>query len=99
MVGHEVEIAYDAGAAINAAAMFKPHIVVLDIGMPQIDGYAAARAIRGQPGGNTIYLVAMTGWGQADDKRRAVEAGFVAHLVKPVTLDTLLDTFAHASLH
>ena len=99
MVGHDVETAYDAGAAIRATTTFLPEIILLDIGMPNVDGYAAARAIRGQPGGSTIYLVAMTGWGQAEDKRRAQEAGFDAHLVKPVTLDTLLDTFAHASVH
>jgi signal transduction histidine kinase len=96
MVGHDVETAYDAGGAIRATTTFLPDIILLDIGMPHVDGYAAARAIRGQPGGSTIYLVAMTGWGQAEDKRRAQEAGFDAHLVKPVTLDTLLDTFAHA---
>jgi CheY-like chemotaxis protein len=97
MVGHDVETAYDAGTAIRATTTFQPHIVLLDIGMPQIDGYTAARTIRSQPGGHEIFLVAMTGWGQAEDKRRAMEAGFDLHLVKPASLDTLLDTFARAN--
>jgi len=96
MVGHDVETAYDAGTAIHATTTFQPHIVLLDIGMPQVDGYTAARTIRSQPGGSEIFLVAMTGWGQAEDKRRAMEAGFDLHLVKPASLETLLDTFARA---
>ena len=93
-VGHDVAIAYDAGAAVNATSTFRPDTVLLDIGMPVIDGYAAAKSIRGQPNGTDMLLVAMTGWGQPEDKRRALEAGFDTHLVKPVSLDALLEVFA-----
>jgi signal transduction histidine kinase len=93
-VGHDVAIAYDAAAAVNATSTFRPNTVLLDIGMPVVDGYAAAKTLRGQPDGTDIFLVAMTGWGQPEDKRRALEAGFDAHLVKPVSLDALLDVFS-----
>jgi len=98
MIGHEVETAYDGRSAVDAASRFRPDIAVLDIGMPLVDGYAAARAIRGQPDGAHVLLVAMTGWGQAEDKRRALEAGFDAHLVKPVSLEALLDVFTRHTL-
>ncbi|HYQ99144.1 MAG TPA: response regulator, partial [Casimicrobiaceae bacterium] len=94
MFGYDVETAYDGRTAVDAASRFRPEIAVLDIGMPQVDGYATARALRGQPGGRDVLLVAMTGWGQAEDKRRAMEAGFDAHLVKPVSFDALLEVFA-----
>jgi signal transduction histidine kinase len=94
LVGSEVEIAYDGAAAVKAVAKFKPEIVLLDIGMPILDGYAAAEAIRRGPNGAEILLIAMTGWGQADDRRRALDAGFDAHLVKPASIDALLETFA-----
>ncbi len=94
MVGYDVQTAYDGRTAVEAASRFRPDVAVLDIGMPQVDGYAAARAIRGQPDGADVLLVAMTGWGQAEDKRRAMEAGFDEHLVKPVSFDALLEVFA-----
>ena len=74
--------------------MFQPDIVLLDIGMPIVDGYTAARAIRRDSNGGGPFLVAMTGWGQSEDKRRAVDAGFDAHLVKPVSIDSLLELFS-----
>ncbi|HYR01380.1 MAG TPA: response regulator, partial [Casimicrobiaceae bacterium] len=74
MFGYDVETAYDGRTAVEAASRFRPDIAVLDIGMPLVDGYATARALRGQPGGGDVLLVAMTGWGQAEDKRRAMEA-------------------------
>jgi CheY-like chemotaxis protein len=94
MFEYDVQTAYDGRTAVDAASRFRPDIAVLDIGMPQVDGYATARALRGQPGGGDVLLVAMTGWGQAEDKRRAMEAGFDAHLVKPVSFDALLEVFA-----
>jgi CheY-like chemotaxis protein len=94
MVGYDVQTAYDGRTAVDAASRFRPDIAVLDIGMPQVDGYATARALRGQPGGGDVLLVAMTGWGQAEDKRRAMEAGFDEHLVKPLSFDALLEVFA-----
>ncbi len=91
MNGSEVDVAFDGEEAIKAASEFQPEVVLLDIGMPIVDGYTAAKAIRRQSNGRGVWLVAMTGWGQAEDKRRAMEAGFDAHLVKPVSIDALLN--------
>jgi CheY-like chemotaxis protein len=69
-------------------------VALLDIGMPLVDGYEVARRIRSQEWGKTITLVALTGWGQESDRRRSVEAGFDAHLVKPLDLDKLAAVLA-----
>jgi CheY-like chemotaxis protein len=88
--GHEVRTAYDGGAAVVLADTFGAEVVLLDIGLPMLDGYQAARAIREQPWGKAITLVAVTGWGQENDRQRSREAGFDAHLVKPVDLAELM---------
>jgi PAS domain S-box-containing protein len=82
--GHTVRIVYDGPAALQAFESFGPEIVVLDIGMPEMDGYEVARQIRALPHGKSVRLLALTGWGQDEDKRRALEAGFDEHLTKPV---------------
>jgi PAS domain S-box-containing protein len=82
-LGNEVRVAYDGQEAVAAAADFMPDIVVMDIGMPRMNGYEAARHIRKQPWGRKMLLIALTGWGQDEDKRRTQEAGFDHHLVKP----------------
>lgn len=82
--GHRVETAHDGLAAVDLARTFRPRVVLMDLGMPKLNGYDAARAIRSEPWGDEIVLVALTGWGQEDDKRRTAEAGFDAHLTKPV---------------
>ncbi|VTT98138.1 histidine kinase : Chemotaxis protein methyltransferase CheR OS=Polaromonas naphthalenivorans (strain CJ2) PE=4 SV=1: PAS_9: PAS_4: PAS_9: PAS_4: PAS_9: PAS_8: PAS_4: PAS_8: PAS_3: PAS_3: HisKA: HATPase_c: Response_reg [Gemmataceae bacterium] len=82
--GHEVHTAYDGRAAVEAAARLRPDVAVLDIGMPGLTGYDAARRIRAESWGRDMTLVAVTGWGQEEDKRRATEAGFDRHLTKPV---------------
>jgi len=84
MAGHEVMSAYDAEDALARAAAFRPSVVLLDIGMPRMNGYELARRIRLEPWGGATILVALTGWGQADDRRRAREAGIDRHLTKPV---------------
>jgi CheY-like chemotaxis protein len=84
MMGHETRTAYDGLEAIQTAAAFQPDVVLLDIGLPKMNGYEAARHIREQPWGGNVALVAVTGWGQGEDKRRALEAGFDNHLAKPV---------------
>jgi CheY-like chemotaxis protein len=94
MDGNDVHVAFDGEAAIKAASRFDPDIVVLDIGMPIVDGYSAAQTIRRNAVGRDLLLVAMTGWGHAEDKGRAMEAGFDAHLVKPVAIEALLDLFS-----
>jgi PAS domain S-box-containing protein len=87
--GHEVHRAYDGAAAFELAATIQPEVMLLDIGMPRMDGYEVARRVRGELWGANVYLVALSGWGREEDKRRAVEAGFDAHLVKPVTPEAL----------
>jgi CheY-like chemotaxis protein len=82
--GCDVRTAYDGASAVRAVESFKPDIVFLDLGMPGMDGLEAARRIRALPGGSDVLLIALTGWGQERDRRRTAEAGFDAHLVKPV---------------
>jgi PAS domain S-box-containing protein len=88
-LGSEVTLAYDGEEAVEVARAFQPDIAVLDIGMPKMDGYEAARRIRSESGARSVKLVALTGWGQAEDRRRAREAGFDEHFVKPVELAAL----------
>lgn len=92
--GHEVRIAYDGAEAIQAAEAFRPDIVILDIGMPKLNGYDACRNIREQPWGQNMVLIALTGWGQDKDKRKTQEAGFNYHLVKPVESNQLMNLLA-----
>lgn len=87
--GHEVRTAYGGRAAVSLAGALRPDVVLLDIGMPELDGYAAGRAIRQQRGGADVCLIALTGRGQEDDKRRSREAGFAMHMTKPVDPDRL----------
>jgi CheY-like chemotaxis protein len=84
LLGHAVRTDYDGPAALQAIESFGPEIVLLDIGMPDMDGYEVARQIRAMPLGKSVQLLALTGWGQEEDKRRALEAGFDEHLTKPV---------------
>jgi CheY-like chemotaxis protein len=88
--GHEVHTAYDGEEAVIAAEKVRPEVVLLDIGMPKLNGYDACHRIREKPWAKGIILIALTGWGQDDDRRRTKEAGFNGHMVKPVnTLDLL----------
>jgi CheY-like chemotaxis protein len=89
LAGHEVHEAADGPAGLEAALRLRPDIALVDVGLPGFDGYQLARRVRGS-GGPSIYLVALTGYGQPDDRRQAMEAGFDAHLVKPVNPDALL---------
>jgi CheY-like chemotaxis protein len=81
--GHEVCTAHDGAAALEAARGFRPEVVVLDIGLPRMDGYQVARRLRAEVGLTEALVVALTGYGQEEDRRRAEQAGFDAHLVKP----------------
>jgi CheY-like chemotaxis protein len=90
MLGNEVTVVHDGLAAVAAAAHMKPDVVVLDIGLPRIDGYEAARRIRAQAANRGVILIALTGWGQEKDRQRSAEAGFDEHWVKPVNLDKLM---------
>jgi CheY-like chemotaxis protein len=84
MQGGEVRTAKDGLEAVEAAEAFRPDLVLMDLGMPNLDGCDAARRIRDEPWGRDMLLVAMTGWGQDEDRRRTKAAGFDHHLVKPV---------------
>ena len=79
-----VGFGYPLTRSVEAAAAFNPDMVLLDIGLPKLNGYEAARRIREQPWGKDMVLVAVTGWGQEEDRRRSQEAGFNAHMVKPL---------------
>jgi signal transduction histidine kinase/CheY-like chemotaxis protein len=96
-LGHEVRIAGDGQQGIELARAFRPHVVFLDIGMPRMNGYEAARSIRQQDWGDDVVLVALTGWGQEEDVQRTREAGFDHHLVKPTNGDTLLALLAEVA--
>jgi signal transduction histidine kinase len=84
LAGQDVSVVYDGREALDKAAQFAPDVVLLDLAMPQLDGHETARRIREQPWGKSIALVAVSGWGQRQDRRRTAESGFAAHLVKPV---------------
>jgi PAS domain S-box-containing protein len=94
MKGHETHAAYDGEEAITAAARLRPDVVILDIRMPRRNGYEACRWIREQPWGKAMVLIALSGWGTEDDRRRTEEAGFDHHLVKPVAPDVLFALIA-----
>jgi two-component system CheB/CheR fusion protein len=87
--GHSARVVADGPSALEEALAFEPDAVLLDIGLPGMDGYAVARELRARPGGEKLLLVALTGYGQEDDRRRSLEAGIDHHLVKPVDTDDL----------
>ena len=93
LLGHTVDTAHDGVEAVERAQTFRGDVILMDIGMPRLNGYEAARQIRIQQQKN-LKLVALTGWGQDDDRRRSDEAGFDAHLVKPVDLSALTKLLA-----
>ena len=89
VLGATVEVVHDGPAALDALEAFKPDAVLLDIGMPEMDGYEVARRIRAQPAHRHVLLVALTGWGQEHDQRRSRAAGFDHHVVKPPDVQRL----------
>jgi signal transduction histidine kinase len=95
--GHEIRTAYDGLEAVQVADEFRPDVVLLDIGLPKMNGYEVAQRIRHQPWGQGMVLIALTGWGQETDRHRSKEAGFDHHLVKPVDTSALLQLLASLS--
>jgi CheY-like chemotaxis protein len=96
-MGHEVHVAYDGAEALQAIETLRPEVALLDLGMPNLSGYEVCRRVRGLPWGGRLTLIAQSGWGQEDDRRRTHEAGFDQHLVKPidpVALDAMLRSLA-----
>lgn len=96
IMGNETCTAYDGQQAVELAAEYRPDVVLLDIGLPKLNGYEACRRIREQPWGKDILLIAVTDWGQDKDRRRSSEAGFDHHLVKPVDPQVLMRMLARA---
>ena len=100
LMGNDVHMAYDGVEAVHAANTFRPDVVLLDVGLPLRNGYDAAKMIRSEPWGRSVVLIALTGWGQEQDRRKSREAGFDHHLVKPVdprALMTLVSELFHTS--
>ena len=100
ITGHETFTAHDGQAALEAVEKHRPEVVLLDIGLPKLNGYEVCRRIRESRGAATIVVIALTGWGQEEDRRKSREAGFDGHLVKPVDfadLMKLLGTLAPAT--
>ena len=95
MTGHTVRMMHDGQAAVEAVRDFDPQVILLDIGMPKLNGYEACRQIRSNPGGSGRTVVAITGWGQPDDLLASKEAGFDSHMVKPVDPELMLDLIAN----
>jgi CheY-like chemotaxis protein len=88
-MGHEVALAANGAQAVEVAQQFEPEVVILDLGMPLLDGLGAARELRSSSNGRSMLLVALTGWGQPQHHSMTQEAGFDVHFVKPVTVDQL----------
>jgi CheY-like chemotaxis protein len=97
MKGHDVRTAFDGEEAFRAAEDFRPEVALLDVGMPKASGHAVARRIREAPWGAPVVLVAQTGWGHEEDRRKTMDAGFDHHLVKPVSPEALANLLASLS--
>jgi len=97
ILGYEVAGAADGGEALEQARRFRPHVVLLDLGLPVMDGLQVARTLRKDETFADVYIAALTGWGAEGDRRRTAEAGFNAHLTKPVDLAALEDVLARAT--
>lgn len=89
LLGNKVEKVHDGLEAVDRALVFEPNVVLMDLGLPSIDGYEASRRIRNHFSDNKVVIVALTGWGEAEDRMRSKEAGCNYHFVKPIDLTTL----------
>ena len=98
IMGNDTRTAYDGQEAVTAAGEFRPAVILLDIGLPKMNGYEACVRIRQQPGGKEIVIIAQTGWGQEEDRRRTHEAGFDYHMVKPVDPQALMKLLEELSV-
>jgi CheY-like chemotaxis protein len=96
LAGHDVRIAYDGPPALTLAQAFQPHVVLLDLNLPAMDGYEVARRLRERPEMHEAVLAAVSGWGQPEDRRRSKDAGFDRHYVKPVDPNTITKLLSDA---
>jgi CheY-like chemotaxis protein len=94
LLGHEVHIVHDGAEAVARAEILRPELILMDVGMPKLNGLDATRQIRARPWGGEPFIIALTGWGQESDRARSREAGCNAHLVKPISIDQLEKVFA-----
>jgi CheY-like chemotaxis protein len=94
ITGNQTQLAFDGLEAVKAAAAFRPEVLLLDIGLPKLSGYDVCRQIREQPWGKDLVIVALTGWGQEEDRRISKEAGFNYHMVKPLDYEALMRLLA-----
>jgi CheY-like chemotaxis protein len=93
-LGHVTRLAHDGATAVTTRVEFAPDVIFLDIGLPVMNGYAVARALRGMPEFDRVYIAAVTGWGQEEDRRKARDAGFDSHFTKPLSPTVLEDVLA-----
>jgi len=96
LLGHEVEVVFDGRKAIEAARIYRPRVLLLDIGLPLVDGYQVARTLR-QEGFHDILIIALSGYGQEEDRRRSREAGMNHHVTKPVDVKTIAELIAQSN--
>lgn len=99
LMGNDIYTVHDGLAAVEAAEQFRPDMILLDIGLPKLNGYDACRHIRQQPWSSGMQIVALTGWGQDEDRRRSKEAGFDHHLVKPADIRSVQEILATVSVN
>jgi CheY-like chemotaxis protein len=97
--GHEVVCVYDGAAALEMSERYRPQVIILDIGLPGMDGYEVASRLRETPVSANAVLIAITGYGQEEDRRRSRRAGFDHHLVKPVVPDALQKLLSSLQVH
>jgi CheY-like chemotaxis protein len=94
IMGHDTRTAHDGETAVSTAENFLPDVVLLDIGLPKLNGYEVAQRIRTSPWGASMFLIAVTGWGQDEDRQRSSEVGLDVHMVKPVEPSALQELLA-----
>lgn len=99
ILGNEIGTAYDGEEAVTSAGGFRPDVILLDIGLPKLNGYDACRRIRGMERGKEMVIIAQTGWGQEADRQRTYEAGFKHHFVKLVDPQALMKLLRSLSNH
>ncbi|HEY4957140.1 MAG TPA: response regulator, partial [Caldimonas sp.] len=98
LAGHETHVARDGPEALARAAALRPEAILLDLGLPGLNGYEVCRRLRAEPWARATPIIAITGWGQADDRQRSKDAGFDGHLVKPVVFEELAALLAEHTL-
>jgi CheY-like chemotaxis protein len=98
-LGHVTKVAHDGATAITMASQFAPDVVLLDIGLPVMNGYAVVRTLRERPEFTDVHIAAVTGWGQEEDRRKAREAGFDSHFTKPLSPAALQDLLVRIAPH